>query len=161
MNRVNTNTENFCNQSHLSGSQPLRQHTRTCILPICYLKTHPTPPNVTMTISALMWVIPTCSWAIAAVLSRLCQLSQGREQGFAKNVHMKGFRYSSHSLWAFNVVFTHRLYKPTGPKCYRKGVIKAVLVCFPFDSRRYTSHASTYLLNCLIPLILMIEDRKA
>lgn len=158
MIRVHSNTDTVCN-SHLLGSHLFRQHVRTYMLPICYLKTLPTAPNET--ISASMWVIPTCSWAIAAVLSRLCQLSQGREQGFAKNVHMKGFRYSSHSLWAFNVVFTHRLYKPTGPKCYRKGVIKAELVCFPFDSRRHTSHARTYLLNCLIPLILMIVDRKA
>ena len=63
--------------------------------------------------------------------------------------------HCKHSVW-----FLLRLYKPTVPKCYRKGVIKAALVCFPFDSRRHISHARAYLLSCLIPLILIIVDRK-
>lgn len=79
------------------------------------------------------------------------KMSQGSEHGFAKNAHMKGykdpscFRYSSHSLWVFDVVYTAKLYKLTGPKCHRKGVIKTPLIYFPFDSHICTSHARKYL----------------
>lgn len=128
-------------------------------------QTHPTPSNVIMTISALELVITTCSWAISTKQRQSFQesascLKEGNmdlPKMFTWKVFVIRPTHCERSMW----FFTLRLYKPTGPKSYRKGAMKAGFVCFPFDSNRHAGHAKTYLLNRLIPLILMIVDRKA
>lgn len=88
------------------------------------------------------------------------KMSQGSKHEFAKNAHMKGYKnpfcfgYSSHSLWVFDVVYAAKLYKPTGPKCCSKAVIKQVSFTFPL-THIHTSHTRKYLWkDFLVPFLL-------